>query len=97
MDSETDMSSDSEDDIFEACTNGETDKVKRQLMEQRGKIELQSKCKSCTPLAMATRYGQTDTVKMLINMKADIEAKSKYGRTPLVWAVIGGNIEIEKH
>tara|TARA_B100001121_G_C18261365_1_gene421834 strand:- start:137 stop:397 length:261 start_codon:yes stop_codon:yes gene_type:complete len=36
-----------------------------------------------TPLHEAARYGHTETVRALINAKADKDAKDNYGSTPL--------------
>ena len=49
-----------------------------------------------TPLIMASQYGYTETVKLLLEYDADKEAKDKYNRTPLIWASRYGKTEIVK-
>ena len=47
-----------------------------------------------TPLCYAAKKNKLDFVKELIKHKADIEAKNKYGCTPLHLAVIHGHLDI---
>ena len=39
-----------------------------------------------TPLMYATAVGSIDAVKRLVNARADVNARNKYGSTPLMWA-----------
>lgn len=49
-----------------------------------------------TALMLAVRNGHTDTVELLINKGADIEAKDEDGQTPLMFEAAWGDIETVK-
>lgn len=47
-----------------------------------------------TALIMATRSGDLDSVRLLVEAGADIEATDAFGTSPLIMAVHGGNAEV---
>ncbi|MBA7689646.1 hypothetical protein ES703_98154 [subsurface metagenome] len=47
-----------------------------------------------TPLHQAAQAGDIDKVRILISEGADVNAKEKYGYTPLLWAKEKGHTEI---
>ena len=44
----------------------------------------------------AATNGHLEVVKSLLEAKAEVEAKDKYGRTPLSWAAVEGHSEVVK-
>jgi len=47
-----------------------------------------------TPLILGSQNGHLDTVKYLVGMKANIEAKNNEGQTALSWAIKEGHEDI---
>ncbi|XP_078608945.1 death-associated protein kinase 1-like [Branchiostoma floridae x Branchiostoma japonicum] len=47
-----------------------------------------------TPLHVASRYGQTELAELLIEHKAEVDARDGYGRTPLHVASMNGQTEV---
>ena len=45
---------------------------------------------------MASSYGQLKTVELLLEKKADIEARTNEGSTPLIVASYAGRVEVMK-
>ena len=51
-------------------------------------------CDKGTALTVAALYGWEGTVKLLLEKKANIEARNKYGSTPLIVAAVNGYVGI---
>ncbi|KAF3919192.1 hypothetical protein AA313_de0200251 [Arthrobotrys entomopaga] len=61
------------------------------LIAAKADIETKDNEYGQTPLSWAARNGHQAVVQLLIEAKADIEAKDKYGQTPLSWAARNGH------
>lgn len=49
-----------------------------------------------TPLAYASFIGCLQTVQALVTAGAKFEGRSYFGRTPLTWAIEGGNVDVAR-
>jgi len=54
-------------------------------------VEAQETQHGFTALALATAAGRVTSCQMLIEARADVNAKDKYGKSPLMWAAAAGN------
>ena len=54
-------------------------------------VEAQDAQHGFTALALATAAGRIESAKMLLAAKANVNAKDKYGKGPLMWAAAAGN------
>ncbi|GFV23098.1 putative ankyrin repeat protein RF_0381 [Trichonephila clavipes] len=86
-----------------AAENGKLNVV--ECLVNKG-ANINAKRSGCTPLQVAADNGELDIikylldkdiVKYLVSKDADINAKDKYGRTPLHFAVKSGNLDIVKY
>ncbi len=77
------------------CKNGNIDKVKS-LLEQYPKIDInyQEINYLYTPLMMASIHNNIKIVKLLIEYKVDINIRSKYCKSAIVYAYLNNNINI---
>uniref|UniRef100_A0A1I7TCN0 ANK_REP_REGION domain-containing protein n=1 Tax=Caenorhabditis tropicalis TaxID=1561998 RepID=A0A1I7TCN0_9PELO len=72
--------------------NGELDAVKQSVKEQN----LHEVYNGRTAIQIAADYGQTAVMEYLISIGADVQAKDKYGITPLLSAVWEGHYDAVK-
>ena len=59
-------------------------------------ISSQGICEDATPLIIASCYGKTDCVKLLIEHNADVNTIDNDGRTALFYAMVYGQDEVQK-
>ncbi|MFC1753152.1 ankyrin repeat domain-containing protein [Thermoproteota archaeon] len=81
--------------LHEAAGEGKLE-VAKALLSAGAKVDPISDWRNATPLHWAAQAGHTEIVKLLIQYKADIEARSNYGETPLMRAVYGNRGEVVK-
>ena len=58
-------------------------KIAKYLISKGADVNVREDDKGCTPLHIATRRGDVDFVKCLVSAGANVDAKTKSGRTPL--------------
>lgn len=71
-------------DLIQALIKGEPDKVSDALA--RGANPNQELADNGTPLHLAAIFGPSEAVQGLIRAGAELEARDRWGRTPLHWA-----------
>ena len=81
------------DDFFQACREGNLDKVKI-LIKEGCDVNGKSKPLERTPLTFAASKGKFDVVKYLIDHGADVSEKDCYERTALHYASERGDLKI---
>ncbi len=81
--------------LYEACKAGDIEQV-RSLCVNGADIEASCYYIQWTPLQIASKYGHIDIVKLLINLGADIEAKTLGIFTSLYSASLCGHIDVVK-
>lgn len=69
-----------------ACRLGSV-AIVRFLLQHGARTDVVTRTSNSTPLHYAAANGKTDAVRMLIDFKADVNAKDKWGTTPLADAV----------
>jgi ankyrin repeat protein len=79
-------------DVFTAITAGDAAKVKK-LLAADPKLAAQKNPQGFTPLHAAS-HRSTDVVKLLLDAKADVNAKAEDDHTPLYLAASGGSKEV---
>lgn len=80
-----------------AVMMGQTDVVRVLLQDGRVNVNETSGEVDWTPLAAASRYGYYDAAKLLIDNKANVNSKDKWGNSNLVLAAYGNHLEIAKY
>jgi len=83
------------DEIYEACSNGELQKVKLMLEKNPELLNIKDKSKN-TLLHYAASAGKIEVVKFLIKKGAALHAKNNFGWIPLHSAGYNGHKEISK-
>ena len=85
---------DSGDDLLTAARKGDVDAVK--APGQGGRRQRQERLRA-TALSFAADKGRLEVVKVLLQHKADVNAKDTfYKASPLDWAVMRNNVDIVK-
>jgi ankyrin repeat protein len=74
------------DSLNDAAKSGDLAKVRQLLKSNPGLVSSQD-TNGCTPLFNAALYGHDDVVELLLANKADVNAKTRAGLTPLMFAV----------
>ena len=80
-----------EDRFLAAAAAGETQVVRDLLREQKVNVNLQKHGE--TAIGLASHYGRTDVLKVLVENRANLNTRNSNGFTPLMSAVIGGHLE----
>ena len=85
----------SDDDFVEICKSGDTTKVEKEIINGANveSFSYQDHRKD-SALMWATRKGQSEVVKILLQNGADINAKNLYGTTALMWSARKGYPEV---
>ncbi|MEE2943426.1 MAG: ankyrin repeat domain-containing protein, partial [Verrucomicrobiota bacterium] len=73
-------------DIHEAVEAGNIEAVKQAIAAGKD-VNSEDECCGATPLHYATRWGRKEIAELLIAKGADVNAKAKYGDTPLHGAI----------
>ena len=81
------------EEIHEACSSGELQKVKLMLEKNPALLNIEDKNQN-TPLHIAAGAGNKETVEFLITKGANLHAKNNFGWIPLHSASYNGQIEI---
>ena len=82
-----------EDPIFEVAKKGDVTALKQILIERPDAVNARHIGGKETPLHSASMSGKKEAMALLIENKADVQAKDNAGMTPLHYAVLSGNIE----
>jgi ankyrin repeat protein len=83
-----------EGSLHEAALNGKLEKAKALLKANPDLVFNQASYASQTPLHLAAEYGHKDVAELLLDNKANVEAKAYGGWTPLLNAVFGGHKDL---
>ena len=83
-------------DIFEACKEGDVQKVIGCLRNENINIEAKDDY-GRTPLMCVSRHGHPDVIRYLLDRGADFEAKDNNGSTPLMCASLYGKIDMVRY
>ncbi|MCQ6561854.1 ankyrin repeat domain-containing protein [Paenibacillus mendelii] len=80
--------------IFEAAAVGNTNRVK-ELLEKAPELHMNYSVDGFTPLGLAAHFGNEDTVRLLLEYGANVDARSKDGNLNhmAIHAAIAGNYE----
>lgn len=78
--------------LYTACAEGNADMAKL-LLDNNAEPD---KTEDATPLIIASCYGKTECVKLLLEHGADVNTIDNEGRTALFYAMVYGQDEIEK-
>ncbi|MEW6298901.1 MAG: ankyrin repeat domain-containing protein [Thermodesulfobacteriota bacterium] len=79
--------------LIEAAGMGDTAAV-RALLDQHVDVNTKNEVFGHTALIVAARQGYADTVRLLIERGADVNAQDKYGTTALQWAEKNGHKDV---
>jgi len=83
-----------DDSLHEAALNGKLEKAKALIKADPLSVNSQACYGNVTPLQLAVEYGHKDVAQLLLDNKADIDAKSYGGWTALLNAVFGGHKDL---
>jgi ankyrin repeat protein len=79
-----------------ACETGDLSKVQWWAETKKGDVNYAAKDIRINCLMFASGGGHLEIVKYLLAQGANVEAKDKQGRTPLIWAAMRGQLEVVK-
>src|SRR5262245_48972455 len=77
------------DELFEALARNDAAKVKK-LLDADPKLATHKNAAGFTPLHLAAASRNVEIAKLLLDAKADVNAKAADDHTPLYLAAIGG-------
>jgi len=87
---------DANKDLLEACNQGDIQKVKTLLLDNKF-IDIEVKDKNhFTPLLMASFHGHGSIVEILLQHGADIDARTEFHNTSLILSCINGCYNVTK-
>ena len=81
--------------IHEAVEAGNIEAVKQAIAAGKD-VNSEDECCGVTPLHYATRWGRKEIAELLIAKGADVNAKAKYGDTPLHGAIYANGTYLEE-
>ena len=73
-------------DLFDAITVGDINKVKS-LLQDKSLVNARQNSTGFTPLINASIHGRTPIIKSLLDKNASIDLSDKLGNTALMWAI----------
>lgn len=83
-----------DESLHEAALNGKLEKAKALIKANPELVNSQASYGQVTPLHLAAEYGHKDIAQLLLDNKADIEAKAYGNLTPLDDAILGGHKDL---
>ena len=81
--------------LTEAAQHGSLEQVKAILENHPSVVDFQDR-HTQTALMLAARFGRTETAKVILEHRPNVDLQSKDGETALMWAVQRGDTEIAK-
>lgn len=84
----------SETSILHAAATSGLYNVLKVMLENGADIHAENETQHCTCLHIAASQGNMEILNLLLEYGADINSSDRYGRTPLVYAVISGQEEV---
>lgn len=80
-------------EIFRVIQQGDTARFEELLAEDRSLVDARDEHQELTPLHLASFFGHTKMMNLLIENGADVNSKNMYERGPMVFAIAGGHKE----
>jgi hypothetical protein len=80
--------------LHHCADKGLTTSVKRLLSIRNINVNVKDDWRGYTPLHFAATIGHVEIARLLLQNRADVNAKSKYGTTPLHDAAVNGHVDI---
>jgi ankyrin repeat protein len=80
--------------LWDAAEQGNCDKIKKLIQQEKGIDINQADTNGYTPLYLAAKNGHTKVVELLLKHGADINKTNNYDTTPLLMAIINNRIDI---
>jgi len=88
------MKDDLNSDFLQAVKQGQTDKIAQFLKLGVDVNKRENSGLGLTPLMIAVNEKYKELIRILINYKADVNARDTAGRTVLMWAILVNNEDI---
>ncbi len=85
-----------ETSIFKAVKDGATDDIREILARDPKQLEFRETDLSETPLHAAAATGNPETIKLLVDLGANVNSTNEFMRTPMHYAAAGGHLEAIK-
>lgn len=83
-------------DIFSAASTGDNEVIKEILQTDKAQVNAQEISLGETPLHRAVAAGLADTVRLLLQNGAEVNAIGDFLRTPLHYAAVQGDLNVVK-
>lgn len=85
-----------ETNIFKAVKDGALDDIRDIIAKDSKQLEFREKNLSEKPLHAAAATGNSETVKLLVELGANVNCTNEFMRTPMHYAAAGGHLDVVK-